>query len=219
MNKTKIKNAYKTGLITLVMNPANRMYDIHIGKIRIPTQIPATISHDDLTEIVTEQVWHWYITNAKHNPDVREAENYICSNVMNYAEIRCDYETDENILYIDAWKTDDDNEEGQTIAYIDTLTGRVIYRDVTARYDRYAQEIIRQKVDEINAELANAAPNEKAIVPYERMRSILVRYVKHNAFYNGTGSEAAEYKKLVEGAGCTDTELTALGLGWLIHKD
>lgn len=70
-----------------------------------------------------------------------------------WAEIRCDYEDDkEGFWYVDAWKTDDDNEEGRVIANIDALSGRVIYRDSLAMIDANAQEIIKAKVEECRKE-------------------------------------------------------------------
>lgn len=70
-----------------------------------------------------------------------------------WSDIRCDYCNDEGFWTVDAWKTlatdEDDGEEGSVIAYIDDLTARVIYIDPIARLDEYAQEIIKQKCEEI----------------------------------------------------------------------
>lgn len=67
-----------------------------------------------------------------------------------YSEIRDNYiDEDNNELYIDSWKTDDDNEEGKTIAKINYDTGHVTYVDATAMTDIYAQEVIRENVDKI----------------------------------------------------------------------
>lgn len=59
-------------------------------------------------------------------------------------EIKDDYINEEGFVCIDAWKTADDNEECSVIAYVDTLSGRIIYADSMARVDEYAQEIIRK---------------------------------------------------------------------------
>lgn len=70
-----------------------------------------------------------------------------------WSDIRCDYLDEENYFWtVDAWITDDDNEEGKVIAHIDDLTGRVVYNDPLARIDEYAQEIIKNKVKEIKGE-------------------------------------------------------------------
>ena len=64
-----------------------------------------------------------------------------------WAEIRTDYE-DDFFRRVDAWKTDDDNEEGEVIAQVDMLTGRIVYINPLARIDEAAQEAIRSLVDE-----------------------------------------------------------------------
>lgn len=73
-----------------------------------------------------------------------------------WAEIRCDYidETD-RFWRVDAWTTGDGNEEGSVIAHIDDLTGRVVYADPRARYDNNAQEVIKEKVNEIKTAYDN----------------------------------------------------------------
>ena len=62
-----------------------------------------------------------------------------------WAEIRTDYE-DDFFRRVDAWKTDDDNEEGEVIAQVDMLTGRIVYINLLARIDEAAQEAIRSLV-------------------------------------------------------------------------
>ena len=72
-----------------------------------------------------------------------------------WGEIRCDYlceDRDDRFWRVDAWKTGDDNEEGKVIAYIDDLTFRVLYIDPVARTDEYAQEVIRDKIEELREE-------------------------------------------------------------------
>ena len=67
-----------------------------------------------------------------------------------WSEIKTEHmDTEDLFIRVDAWETDSADEEGQVIAYIDTLTGRVIYNDPVARFDAYAQEVVSQKVDEI----------------------------------------------------------------------
>ena len=56
-----------------------------------------------------------------------------------WSEIRIDFfDTEENKWSVDAWETDDDDEEGSVIAKIDLDTGPVEYLDV------YAQEEIKE---------------------------------------------------------------------------
>lgn len=61
-----------------------------------------------------------------------------------WSEIRIDFLDTEKKWSVDAWKTDDDNEEGSVIAKIDLYTGTVEYLDVDAKTDEYAQEEIRE---------------------------------------------------------------------------
>ena len=66
-----------------------------------------------------------------------------------FTEVRCDHLNDENFWEVDAWETDNDNEEGKTVAYIDNLTKRVIYVDNDARFDPLVAETINLKKEEI----------------------------------------------------------------------
>ena len=52
---------------------------------------------------------------------------------------------------VDAWLTASDDEPGEVIAYIDDLTGRVLYNDPVARVDEYAQQVIQEKLEEIKS--------------------------------------------------------------------
>lgn len=66
-----------------------------------------------------------------------------------WAEIRNNYSDDEYV-YIDAWETDDDNEEGTVIALINIKTKEVGYIVNAARSDDYAQEIINEALSDID---------------------------------------------------------------------
>lgn len=62
-----------------------------------------------------------------------------------WSEIRIDFfDTEENKWSVDAWETDDDDEEGSVIAKIDLDTGTVEYLDVDAKTDEYVQEEIKE---------------------------------------------------------------------------
>ena len=60
-----------------------------------------------------------------------------------WGEIRNDFE-DGDIVYIDAYLTDDDNEEGRVIAKVNVRTKEVEYIDDRAKTDSYAQEMINE---------------------------------------------------------------------------
>lgn len=67
-----------------------------------------------------------------------------------WAEIRNDFVCeDSHKIYIDAWLTDDDNEEGVVIARIDMDTKKIEYFDNDAIRDDYAQEVIKEAIDSI----------------------------------------------------------------------
>lgn len=66
-----------------------------------------------------------------------------------WAEIRCDfYDDEEEKWFVDAWLTDNDNEEGTLIAKIDLATKKVEYIDADERYDEYAQEVIKEMLED-----------------------------------------------------------------------
>ena len=65
-----------------------------------------------------------------------------------WAEIRGNYYDDiEEVQCIDGWLTGDDSEEGQVIAKVHLDTGTVDYLDEDAKHDRYAQEVIREVLE------------------------------------------------------------------------
>ena len=66
-----------------------------------------------------------------------------------WREIRCDFfNEEEERYYVDAWKTGNDNEEGNVIAKIDLANGTVEYLDEDARTDEDAQVVINEFLDE-----------------------------------------------------------------------
>lgn len=68
-----------------------------------------------------------------------------------WGEIRIDNFDDINQIFtVDAWYTDDDNEEGEVIAHIYPTTGYVEYIDERAKDDPYVQEAIREAYDMIH---------------------------------------------------------------------
>lgn len=79
-----------------------------------------------------------------------------------YAEVRSDYYVDaEEKLYIDAWLSIDDNEEGKVIAKINLKTYEIEYLDGDARTDEYAQEIIKETMCDILQEALTNVINER----------------------------------------------------------
>lgn len=84
-----------------------------------------------------EQAYNEYTNTNTENED--DTESF-------WSEIRNSYVDDENICYIDAWESSNDNEEGATIAYVDMNTGKVIYVNPLAMKDNYAQSIINETI-------------------------------------------------------------------------
>lgn len=66
-----------------------------------------------------------------------------------WTEIRCDFfDEEEEKYYMDAWETGNDNEEGQVIAKIDLANKTVEYLDEDAKIDEYAQEVIKEMLED-----------------------------------------------------------------------
>ena len=68
-----------------------------------------------------------------------------------WAEIRNDFcDEEEGKVFIDAWRSDNDNEEGKVIAKVDYKTKEVEYIDKVAKTDSYAQEVIKETLESID---------------------------------------------------------------------
>lgn len=65
-----------------------------------------------------------------------------------WSEFRTDFE-DEGFIHVDAWTSENDDEQGKVIAKINAITGDVIYVDERAKADAEAQDVIMRKVWEI----------------------------------------------------------------------
>lgn len=65
-----------------------------------------------------------------------------------WIEIRNDYFED-NKLFIDAYLTNNNDEEGSVIAKIDVNTKEIEYLDEDAKTDNYAQEVINRSLIEL----------------------------------------------------------------------
>jgi hypothetical protein len=60
-----------------------------------------------------------------------------------WSEIKADFE-DDGYIFVDGWLTENDDEEGKTIAKINIKSGEVICVDDRAKNDSYAQEVISE---------------------------------------------------------------------------
>lgn len=72
-----------------------------------------------------------------------------------WKEIRNDFleETEsmdmDSYYHIDAWLTEDENEEGKIIAKVNCGTKEVTYLDEDAKTDSYAQEMINEVIQQL----------------------------------------------------------------------
>jgi superfamily II helicase len=79
-----------------------------------------------------------------------------------WAEIRNDFEevlesVGKRVIHIDAWETEDDNEEGKVIAKVIQSKSRnvyVEYMDERAKVDTLAQEVIEETIQKLKEEIA-----------------------------------------------------------------
>jgi hypothetical protein len=62
-----------------------------------------------------------------------------------WSQISNDFE-DEGMVHIDAWTSEDDNENGKVIAKVSIETGEVTYLDERAKTDWKAQEAINEAI-------------------------------------------------------------------------
>ena len=70
-----------------------------------------------------------------------------------YGEVRCDYLNEEdNWWCIDAWKTADDNEEGEVVGWVDAVSGNIYYKHETAMCSQKVREVATAKQTEVRAE-------------------------------------------------------------------
>jgi len=67
-----------------------------------------------------------------------------------WSEISSDYIDDDNFCYIDVWE--EGQEQGKTIAWVDMLSGRVIYGNSEARVDQMVQVVICELIKKVKKE-------------------------------------------------------------------
>lgn len=100
-----------------------------------------------LNKDVKRKTYLYTRVNSKYHQQIQGGPDKMFSK---FAEIRSNYvDEDDDITYIDAWLTTNDNEEGTVIAKINNKTKEIEYLDPDARTDNYAQEIIQQVITEL----------------------------------------------------------------------
>lgn len=74
-----------------------------------------------------------------------------------YAEVKTDHtDEDENVTYIDAFLTDDENEEGKVIAKVCRDTGKVFFMDNDQRWNPQISEAIVEILKEIEPDVPSS---------------------------------------------------------------
>ena len=80
-----------------------------------------------------------------------------------YKEVRCTYyDETEHYWHVDAWRTDDDNEGGRTVAVINDFGG-VFYADPDARLCTRVVECIKEKLAEMEDEAVKVQTQPETI--------------------------------------------------------
>ena len=70
-----------------------------------------------------------------------------------YGEVRCDYLNEENGWWcIDAWKTANDDEEGEVVGWVDAKSGNIYYKHEKAMCSKMVTEAAEAKQAEIRKE-------------------------------------------------------------------
>lgn len=160
ITKDMVKRGYQRGIITLDIDPnmesgtIARIADdwFYFGGFTAADMNPKEYKKNIPEEDIIREIFEVLDEFKTESPDeyayceaiLRESDSY-------WNEIRCTYLNEENMFWsVDAWTSGDDSEECTVIAYIDDITGRIIYNDPVARIDTYAQEVIQNKLREIN---------------------------------------------------------------------
>ena len=68
-----------------------------------------------------------------------------------FSEIRSDYADDKGVVHIDGWRTPDDNENGEVIAFV--TRAEVYWRDPEFQFDPYVKEVVAEVIAEQKQEL------------------------------------------------------------------
>ena len=76
-------------------------------------------------------------------------------------EIRTDYTDDQNYTHVDYWKTENDNEEGRTIAIICRDTKKVYFIDNGFR----SNDLVKIAISEVLSELESGSTDPHHFLP------------------------------------------------------
>ena len=163
ITKKLVAQAYRQGKITLKIDPNMESVTVaaigdnwfYFGGITADEMSPEEYKNNVPENDIINEIWDVLDEFRTENPDeYAYYESVLLESQSHWSEIRCDYMDEETMFWtVDAWKTPDDAESGEVIARIDDLTGRVIYNEPLARVDKYAQEIINDKLAHLDCPL------------------------------------------------------------------
>lgn len=91
-------------------------------------------------------------------------------NIQNILDIRTDYVDDQNLQHIDCWFTEDDNEQGKTVAVVDLDTKKIIFFDNGYRLNEKVKEAINYV---LNMELSKQEIEELKEI-HDNIRTVLM---------------------------------------------
>lgn len=77
-----------------------------------------------------------------------------------YSQVKCDYNNGEGFWCVDAWRTDNGDEQGKVVAAIHEKTGDVFYCEPEARLSPLVAEAINRKQNEIKSSRKKVSPIE-----------------------------------------------------------
>ena len=164
ITKDMIEKGYDLGVITLEEDPNARCGTIckigknwfYFGGITAEGMDPEEYRQFVPTEDIVDEIFMTLNGGFKEDSPSEYAyyEEYLTKKLSCWAEIACWYLCEDDKFWrVDAWRTNNDAEEGKVIAYIDDLTGRVLYIDPLASVDAHAQKVISAKVNEIESKI------------------------------------------------------------------
>ena len=156
ITKEMISRAWRQGKITLKTDPFRKTGTVaaiggdwfYFGGITADEMSPEEYRKHVPEEYIIREIREVLDNFRTQAPDVYAyCESVLLESQSHWSEIRCNYMDEETMFWtVDAWKTTDDAESGEVIARIDDLTGRVIYNEPLARVDKYAQEVIQDRI-------------------------------------------------------------------------
>lgn len=115
---------------------------------------------NDVLETADPEDWHsgdvsigfrrWIEAQAKPDECTNTNEGIVRPENIQpiWSEVKAEHE-DEDKIYVDAWLSEDENENGTVIAKIDLVAKNVVYFDDRAKTDKYAQEVINERLKDI----------------------------------------------------------------------